>query len=99
MQTLISEGTTASVTISTKEVGLGLSPDLFRKFANLASIAAQGNFTCPGAESGLPCTLTMGCEKLPNSMYFSFCVDDCSSTGKNITVPLAAFANGNGNVC
>jgi hypothetical protein len=32
-------------------------------------------------------------------MYFSFCIDDCSSTGKNITVPLAAFASQNRNYC
>lgn len=93
MQNLVGANSTASVTISTQEVGLGLSPDLFRKFVNLVSIASEGTLSCPGSDLGLPCIIPFGCDQLPASMFFSFCVDDCSATGKNITVPLATFAS------
>lgn len=93
MQNLLGANSTASVTISTQEVGLGLSPDLFRKFVNLVSIASEGTLSCPGSDLGLPCIIPFGCDQLPASMFFSFCVDDCSATGKNITVPLATFAS------
>jgi len=41
----------------------------------------------------LPCYFPYSCSYLPQSIFFSFCVDDCSSSGKNITVPLATFAS------
>ena len=92
MQNLISNTTNASVTFSTQEAGLGLSPDLFRKFVNLVSIASKGTLSCPFAGEGHACVLPYSCDMLPPSMFFSFCVDDCSANGNNITVPLATFA-------